>query len=60
MGEDREFSEITPLRHLIKKLRDASELSTYDEEIALLDAEKTRIGKAVSTLCALFRVANAC
>jgi len=48
MGEDREFSEITPLRHLIKKLKDAAELNSRDAEIALLDAERSRIGKAVS------------
>ncbi|GAA5969844.1 hypothetical protein JCM3765_004593 [Sporobolomyces pararoseus] len=49
-GEDREFAEITPLRHLIKKLKDAAELSNRDTEIALLDSEKKRISKALGHL----------
>ncbi|GAA6018689.1 hypothetical protein JCM11491_001262 [Sporobolomyces phaffii] len=49
-GEDREFSEITPLRHLIKKLKDAAELSSRDAEVALLDREKARIVKVLGPL----------
>ncbi|GAA5992964.1 hypothetical protein JCM5350_003062 [Sporobolomyces pararoseus] len=49
-GEGREFAEITPLRHLIKKLKDAAELSNRDTEIALLESEKKRISKALGPL----------
>ncbi|GAA5841899.1 hypothetical protein JCM3766R1_002531 [Sporobolomyces carnicolor] len=49
-GDGREFSEITPLRHLLKKLKDAAELSNREEEFVLLEHERKRISKALGSL----------
>lgn len=58
-GEDKEFTEIVPLRHLIKQLREAAERSESNKEIAILDRERTRLNKMVrsvafSRICSSF------
>ncbi|GAA5889557.1 hypothetical protein JCM5296_005984 [Sporobolomyces johnsonii] len=49
-GEGRERTEVTPLRHLIKSLKDAAEQSSKQQEIALLDSERARISKSLGPL----------
>lgn len=47
-GEDNEFAEVTPIRQLIKALKEASERSESDREITILDRERARLQKSVS------------
>ncbi|GAA5969948.1 hypothetical protein JCM21900_002450 [Sporobolomyces salmonicolor] len=49
-GEGREKTEVIPLRHLIKALKDAAEQSSKQQEIALLDSERARISKRLGPL----------
>ena len=44
-GEDQEQTEIIPLRNVIKKLKDASELGLNPVEEAILKREQTRLRK---------------
>ncbi|BGP35067.1 hypothetical protein JCM10296v2_006897 [Rhodotorula toruloides] len=49
-GEDNEFAEITPIRQLIKALKEASERSESDREITILDRERARLQKSLPPL----------
>ncbi|GAA6044440.1 hypothetical protein JCM8097_006647 [Rhodosporidiobolus ruineniae] len=49
-GEDREFYEPTPIRHLMKRLKDTADESENDREIAILMRERERLTELIAPL----------
>ncbi|BGP27363.1 proteophosphoglycan 5 [Rhodotorula toruloides] len=49
-GEGNEFAEVTPIRQLIKALKEASERSESYREITILDRERARLQKSLPPL----------
>lgn len=47
-GEGNEFAEVTPIRQLIKALKEAIERSESAREITILERERARLQKSVS------------
>lgn len=47
-GEDNEFAEVTPLRQLIKTLKEAEDNAGSNREEKLLERERTRLQGYVS------------